>query len=421
MEAGTVSNPCRKSPPAPVTYSETSPQLSYTFRFREVSSNLTLYPEVLRAVMWWSHVADPSVIELTKIEQMESSTWAVTVLIGTSSRQEAVAMMRLLDRAVLSGDFLKFIQNKVEVGSVIVVESRLTSARETGVTFAFPTSAADPLTEKCDRVTIDTGGCDEIFTLKTPYADNEQITLTSPDGNVPVHKACNDGKSFATAQFPSGKRGSVVLVDSRYVDADRSVPHILAALPEEASPHSAISLDHSPEQWEASLQSKAWLVIPKLHGPMTGPPLLDAHIAIIRTFVEAGGNVLVAGSPIRGAAWLNRVFGWTLTDVAPQMGGMVFLPGSVSLKYSDEFSASVLNSCTASWTNQNSFSFLSHSSLPLKARSLYRDGERVAVVDIPYVQPSQGHVLYFAFDFFDAPSDDTACILRHSLAFQYSQ
>jgi hypothetical protein len=200
-----------------IPFVSTEPQMLFTVRLEGVdpsilaqSSPATLSPvaaQIMRAGLWWTHVTDPSRIDIVSVSTVGNLV-SVTCIIGGQSRQQVVEMMRLLDISVLSNNFLTFLQNKMQVNHLYLQEYRLTSARrecmpspyfcflptfplnlsqslsifppistisfglsptETGIMLNVPTEAAALPTGHCERVVIDTGGCDEPFKLSAPY------------------------------------------------------------------------------------------------------------------------------------------------------------------------------------------------------------------------------------------------------------
>jgi len=339
-----------------------------------------------------------------------------------------VEMLRLLDAAVLLGNFTTLLGSPVT--SVMTVSSQLTSPRVTGVTLLLPPTG---LISECDHVVVDTGGCDDIFNLSSPYAHQPITTLATPDGDLSVATPCTDmGSDVNSPKLNTSRTGSVIFLDSRFVDKERSVPNLLTALPTQAKPYTAIALTHTPEQWAAALQSKALLVFSKLLGPLTGTPFSSQHLAVIREFLDEGGHVVIAGSPMRAVDLMNSLFDWSVADVSPQDGGIVFVDGTVTVFPPHELVGTMLGECTPTWFNQNSFNFVASSSLPLGAQILFQaNGDSVQPSSSPRVlsfsaryelsptASTAGNVLFFGFDFYDAPSRDTVCVFMHAIAWQY--
>jgi hypothetical protein len=268
---------------------------------------------------------------------------------------------------------------------------------------------------------LDTGGCDGPFNFTAPYVNAPKQQLPAGDGAdaVELPQPCED-QTFKEPAFGIGaRRGAAVLSDLAHVDRDRTLPNLLAALPGQTTPHTALSLSHSATEWAASLQNKAAFVIPHLTGSLQGVGVSSAQRDVVLDYVNSGGVVLVVGSPIRASSFLDTLFTVEIKDVRPDRGGISFLPGT------DEITAPVgttyATTCAATWSNQNSFVYVDSSSLPASARILYHvndDHTKVAAFDFAPTEPgpSSGRVLYFAFDFYDAPNADTVCALRESVS-----
>eukprot|EP00301_Raphidiophrys_heterophryoidea_P007534 c12904_g1_i1.p1 GENE.c12904_g1_i1~~c12904_g1_i1.p1 ORF type:complete len:2169 (+),score=655.66 c12904_g1_i1:59-6508(+) len=383
----------------------------------------SLSPHLVRAAMWAANLNDISSIAVLNLHHDEASLNATaTLAIGLPSRDAGVMMLAHITNAVLSGDMLRFLATTGPVSSVEILEARLSNAAKTGVRFDLPTSAGVGRHGQCERVTIDTGGCDAVFNLTAPYALATHVPYDSPDGSISVPAPCDVGKNYPDAPFPENSNTrTVIYMDARHVDLERAVPHLIVALPSATAPQSAIALTHTPEQWRATLVTKSFLIIPKTKGTAQASVFDPEHSAMMVEFVQRGGHVILIGSPLRAVSLINQLFETSLKDVSPADGGVSFMPGTNQMHPEADVAHSVLGRCTSNWSDQNAFNFVRRESLPVGARPLYvagaSDSNKVAVFDYTPAG-AKGSVVYFGFDFYDVPSQDTACVLRHVMALE---
>lgn len=327
-------------------------------------------------------------------------------------------MMALVYRAHMNGDLIQTMQREMPgTTEVIITDVRLTSASKTNILFERAPSSAPSIDGPCERVVIDTGGCDAAFNFTEPYAHGEKQNMTASDGTTVEMPLPCDPTQFREPIFPNGARtGAVVLTDGNHVDKARTLPHMLAAMPLQTSSHTAVASTFTAADWAASMDNKAVMVVPHLTGGMASGWLSESHTQAIVSFVGEGGVVVVAGSPIRASSFVDYVFGVSIKDVRADQGGISFLPGThrLAAPAEDDF----ISACPAEWTDQNSFNFVELSSLPPASRVLQHvsaDPTKVVAFDFSPPNAPEGRVLYFASDFYDVPNQDTACILRESV------
>jgi len=383
--------------------------------------------QMVRAVMWAAQISDMSQVAVLDVHESRGSAADVfvnataTVVIGLPSRDAGVVLLNHVTSEILSGRMALMLTSASNhtAPALHVLDTRLSNPTKTGVRFEVATSSVGQ-PGKCERVTVDTGGCSPSFNLTSPYANGLSSRLVSPDGNIEVPASCDVGKNFPEAPFPKlANLATLVFMDARHVDMEREVPHLLAALPSRTTPQSAIALTHTTEEWQVSLAHKAFVVLPKINVVLD-----EEHMQLLRKYVARGGHVIVSGSPLRGVQFVNSLVNASVTDVPPAEGGVSFMPGTNIMSVQSSVAHSVLARCTSKWTDQNSFNYVQLASLPVGARALYvtgADKSKVAVFD--YMPPStgSGSVVYFGFDFYDVPSRDTACVLRHVMALQIKQ
>jgi len=372
---------------------------------------------VVKAVVWWSHVADPTQVEVSTVQDVDEGM-LVSVLVNCGTRQRGVEMMALVYRANMDGDLIKTMQREMPATrEVVITEARLTSASKSGVFFERAPSSVPDINGPCERVVIDTGGCDTAFNFTEPYAHGEKQNLPASDGTVVEIPVPCDPAQYREPIFATGARsGAAVLTDGNHVDKARTLPHMLAAMPLQTNPHTAVASSFTVDEWAAAMENKAVMVVPHLTGGMASGWLSESHRETIISFVQAGGVVVVAGSPIRASSFINYVFGVEIKDVRPDRGGISFLPGTHRL--SSPLDDGFVSACAAEWTDQNSFSFVDQSTLPPSSRVLQQvsaDPSKVVAFDFSPPNAPSGRVLYFAADFYDIPGQDTACILRESV------
>jgi len=381
-----------------------------------------LSSHLVRAAMWASQLTDMSSIAVLSLntwgdDNSLATNATATLVFGLPSRDMGVVMLAHVAAAVVGGETGQFLTTAGHVASVDLLEARLSNAAKTGVRFHEPTASGIGRHGRCERVTVDTATCSSSFNLTSPYLNATALHFSSPDGSVDVPAPCDLGKNFTEAPFPpSSRHGTVVFMDGHYVDLERAVPHVIAALPAASKPQSAIALTHSVEQWQVSLSNKLFAIVPKLRG--TGMTVVDtAHADVLSDFVRVGGHVVVMGGPLHSLALINQLFHTALHDLAPADGGISFMPGTNVMHPHPAVAHSVLGRCSSDWADQNAFTFAALPSLPDGARVLYMAGDKVAAFD--FVPPGHnGSVVYFGFDFYDSPSVDTACVLRHVMALQ---
>jgi len=233
---------------------------------------------------------------------------------------------------------------------------------------------------------------------------------------------CN-ADEFAEPSFElDARNGSAVFTDASHVDVSRTLPHLLAAMPEQTqSRRTALAATYPKDVWNASLEDKAVFVVPHLTGSCTNAvPLSQGQTEAVLSYVQAGGVMVVAGSPLCALPFINAMFDASIT----KDGDILFMSGLETIQAHPDFESNNEHGvCTDNtpwtWPNQNSFHFVGESSLPNPHRVMFEGStgttgdakKKVAAFDfVP--NGSRGRVLFFGFDFYDVPSPDVACALR---------
>ena len=190
-------------------------------------------------------------------------------------------------------------------------------------------------------------------------------------------------------------RSLAVFDDNTYVDSSSSAPNAesdnlqatLAALGHQVSRFDGIGA----ASFASALAGARALVVPELENGDLGSALDPAAVDTIHNYVTQGGVLVAFGDySSNGISFLNRVFGWALTDNGSSTGNATLASGpAVGTRFREGIPTIVA-------TNNATHAF---ASLPAEMRSLYDASNGTVVAWAPV---GAGRVVLLGWDWFDA-------------------
>ena len=163
--------------------------------------------------------------------------------------------------------------------------------------------------------------------------------------------------------------------------------------------------------WATALGSATVLVIPELESGDLGAALSATTQALVKDFVEAGGNLVIAGSGAFGVrndlSFLNPIFGYSIagagivaagaSDLGADAAGTAFAGGPDPLAH------------------PSAVTFVDGPSLPSDALAIYERTGTPTSIPVFTVPVGFGHLTYVGYDWFTGANADWATVLDSAI------